>query len=65
MNNFTIDVTSEEMKLVMSNDLYVKEFCEFCIALANDNKEQIKNDKKLKCKLYKNSLKEICLHSHR
>lgn len=43
MSNFTVDVTSEEMKLVMSNDLYVKEFCEFCIALANDDKEQIKN----------------------
>ena len=30
------------MKVIMSNDLYVKTFCEFCIALANDNKEEIK-----------------------
>lgn len=37
----TIDVTSEDMKVIMSNDLYVRTFCEFCIALANENKEQI------------------------
>ena len=42
MDERTINVTSEDMKIIMSNDLYVKTFCEFCIALANDNKEDIK-----------------------
>lgn len=42
-NIMTVDVTKEEMQTIMSNDLYVKTFCEFCIALANDNKDQIKN----------------------
>ena len=42
MKGRTVDISSEDMKIVMSNDLYLKTFCEFCMALANDNKEEIK-----------------------